>query len=80
MLLTGVFAHKQVNAAVTDNGLFYGETKLFVVHLIAMVVVAGFTFFGTLLLLKITDLVIPLRVTEQEEKEGLDWSQHREKL
>ena len=80
MLLTGVFAHHQVNSAVSSNGLFYGETKLFMVHFIAMIAVSVFTFFGTFLLLKITDLIIPLRVSDEEENEGLDWSQHREKL
>src|ERR1700742_1852227 len=50
MLLTGVFAHQNVNAGnSTGNGLFYGETHLFVVHLIALVCVSAFAFFGSLL-------------------------------
>jgi len=80
MLLTGVFASSHVNPAVTDNGLFYGETKLFIVHLVAMVAVSVFVFFGTFILLKITNFIIPLRVSEEDEKVGLDWSQHEEKL
>ena len=81
MLLTGVFAHKNINAAnVTGNGLFFGETHLFWVQLIAMVGVSIFAFFGSLLLLKITDMIHPLRVTPEGEKVGLDLSQHGEKL
>jgi len=80
MLLTGVFATSHVNAAVTNNGLFYGETKLFFVHVIAMVGISIFVVIGTFLLLKITDLMMPLRVTLEEEKEGLDMSQHEERL
>jgi ammonium transporter, Amt family len=80
MLLTGVFAHNKINAAVTNNGLLYGETKLFFVQLIALVGVSIFVFAGTFLLLKITDLITPLRVTEAEEIAGLDISQHSEKL
>jgi len=80
MLLTGVFATSHVNAAVTNNGLFYGETKLFFVHVIAMVGITIFVVIGTFLLLKITDLMMPLRVTLEEEKEGLDMSQHEERL
>lgn len=80
MLLTGVFAHQQVNAAVTKNGLIYGETSLFLVHFLAMIGVALFVFAGTYVLLKITDLVSPLRVTEEEERLGLDASQHDERL
>jgi Amt family ammonium transporter len=53
MLLTGVFAHQNVNAGnTTGNGLYYGETHLFLVHLITLVGVSAFAFFGSLLLLK----------------------------
>jgi len=80
MILTAVFAHKSINSSVVNNGLFFGETKLFMVHMIAIVGVSLFAFFGSLLLLKFTDIISPLRVSADEEKEGLDWSQHGEKL
>jgi len=80
MLLTGVFAHSTVNSAVTTNGLFFGETGLFTVHVIAMVVVSIFAFFGSLLLLKITDMISTLRVSQEAELIGLDKSQHDEEL
>ncbi len=80
MLLTAVFAHKSINSAVVNNGLIFGETKLFFIHVTAVIGVSLFAFFGSLLLLKITDFITPLRVTADEEKEGLDWSQHGEKL
>ena len=81
MLLTGVFASQNINAAnTTGNGLFFGETKLFIVQLISMVGVSLFVFGGTFLLLKLTNGITPLRVSEEEEKEGLDISQHGEKL
>lgn len=78
MILTGIFANKAINSALVDQGLYFGETKLFFTHLIAMVGVSAFAFFGSLLLLKITDLISPLRVTEEEEVIGLDLSQHDE--
>jgi Amt family ammonium transporter len=80
MILTGVFAHKSVNSAVVNNGLLFGETKLFITHLIAVVGVSVFAFCGTFILLKITDWISPLRVSAEEEKDGLDWSQHGERL
>jgi len=81
MLLTGVFAHVNVNGAnTTGNGLFFGETHLFLVQLFAMVIASVFAFFGSLLLLKITDMISPLRVSKEEEVIGLDISQHGEKL
>ncbi|RFZ92393.1 ammonium transporter [Mucilaginibacter conchicola] len=79
MLLTGVFASKGVNAAGAD-GLFYGEITLFLQHLKALVAVSAFAFFGALLLLKVTDLISPLRVTPEEEIAGLDMTQHDEEL
>jgi Amt family ammonium transporter len=81
MLLTGVFAHQNVNAAnTTGNGLFYGETHLFIVHVITLVGVSAFAFFGSFILLKITDMISTLRVTPEEELAGLDISQHDEEL
>lgn len=79
MLLTGIFSTKTVNSAGA-NGFFYGETGLFVKHLIALVAVSAFAFIGSFILLKITDLISPLRVTPEEEIAGLDISQHDEEL
>jgi ammonium transporter, Amt family len=80
-LLTAVFANQTVNPAnTTGNGLLFGETHLFVVHLITTIAVSAFVFVGTFILLKITDLITPLRVSEEEESIGLDLSQHGEKL
>ncbi|HJP62790.1 MAG TPA: hypothetical protein VJ844_05080, partial [Mucilaginibacter sp.] len=81
MLLTGVFAHQNVNPGnTTGNGLFFGQTHLFFVQCIALVAASVFSFFGALLLLKITDMISPLRVTKEEEAMGLDITQHGEKL
>jgi Amt family ammonium transporter len=80
MLLTGIFAHGNVNPLVVNNGLLYGETKLFLVHLFAMIAVSIFSFGGTYLLLILTNFISPLRVSEKDEIDGLDWSQHGEKL
>lgn len=80
MVMTGIFASKGVNAAVVDEGLAYGVTKLFTNHMIALVVVSVFAFGMSFLLLKVTDMILPLRVSEADEKEGLDVSQHDEFL
>ncbi len=80
MILTSVFASESINSAVTTNGLFFGEVGLFTTHLIALVAASLFAFFGSLLLLKITDMISPLRVSEKDEVAGLDMSQHNEEL
>jgi Amt family ammonium transporter len=80
MLMTGIFATSAVNAAVAEQGLFYGETSLFLKHLLALAIVSAFAFGLSYVLLIITDKIIPLRVNEEEERLGLDISQHDESL
>ena len=80
MLLTGVFASSAINPAVTTNGLFYGESKLFFIQLITMLGVVTYVYFGTLILLVVTNWITPLRASTEEEAIGLDISQHDEKL
>ncbi len=81
MLMTGLLANTAVNAAnTTGNGLFFGETGLFTVHLIALAIVIAYTFLGSLLILKITDLVSPLKVSAEDKKVGQDVSQHGENV
>jgi Amt family ammonium transporter len=46
----------------------------------ALVLVSAFAFVGSFALLKLTDLIIPLRVSAEEELLGLDVSQHEEQL
>lgn len=72
MLLTGVFAK--------DVGLVYGQYTTFLYHLLALLVVGVFTFGGSYILFKITSAIINLRVSPEEEKLGLDISQHQETL
>jgi Amt family ammonium transporter len=79
LIMTGIFASKLVNSAAVD-GLAYGGTDLFLKHLLALVIVSVFTFCGAFALLKLTDMITPLRVSEEEEELGLDVSQHEETL
>ncbi|MES2734190.1 MAG: ammonium transporter [Bacteroidota bacterium] len=79
MIMTGIFANKAVNAAAVD-GLAYGGTGLFITHLTALAIVSGFAFIVSFGLLKLTDMIIPLRVSAEEEQLGLDASQHEEQV
>jgi len=81
MLMTGIFANQAVNAGnTTGNGLYYGETKLFLVHLVTLVIVSAFAFIGAYILLYITNAISPLRVLPEDEEIGLDRSQHDEEM
>ncbi|MCL4551147.1 MAG: ammonium transporter [Bacteroidetes bacterium] len=72
MILTGVFAK--------NVGLIHGETHTFLIHMVALVIVSVFTFGGSYLLYMITDRILPMRVSKEEEIEGLDISQHGESI
>jgi len=80
MLLTGVFASKTVNSALTDQGLIFGETTLFFHQLIALVAVSVFAFTMSYFLFFIVNKITPLRVSDEREELGLDISQHGEYL
>jgi len=81
MLMTGIFAHTAVNSLnTTGNGLFFGESHLFVIHLIALAIVIVFAFVGSLILLKITDLISPLHVSAEDKLVGSDFAQHGERM
>ena len=74
MILTAIFAHGE------NASLLHGGWLVFAHHLTALVVVSVFTFFGALVLFKLTNAIIPLRVSAESEQKGLDLSQHGESL
>jgi Amt family ammonium transporter len=77
-LATGLFASKAINAAGAD-GLFYGNPAQLGIQALAVLISVVFAFAGTFLILKIVDGVMGLRVSNEEERMGLDLSQHEER-
>jgi Amt family ammonium transporter len=78
MLLTGVFATKAVNAAGAD-GWALGNFAFFLTQAKAMAIAVVYSFAASFVIFKFINFIVPLRVTGQEEAEGLDASQHDEK-
>jgi len=76
-LATGLFASKLINEAGAD-GFFYGNPKQLVWQIAAVVATWVFAFVGSIVLLKVVDALIGLRVSEEQEFLGLDVSQHSE--
>ena len=76
-VLTGVFTTVLINPDGT-NGLLYGSFKLFNAQIVSTIASIAFSFFGTILILYIIDKISGLRVSEFEEMQGLDISQHGE--
>jgi Amt family ammonium transporter len=76
-IATGIFASRAINAAGAD-GLLFGNPGLLWVQIVTVAVTAAFSFIVTYILATLLDLVIGLRVSENEELVGLDISQHAE--
>ena len=70
MIATGVFA--------ADVGLIHGDSRIFLVQLLTLAIAAPYAFVGSWLLYRLTDAIIPLRVSERQEMIGLDITQHDE--
>ncbi|MBI2816721.1 MAG: ammonium transporter [Acidobacteria bacterium] len=76
-ILTGVFATTLVNPAAT-NGLLYGNPRQVLIQLLAVATTWVFAGVMSVIIIKIVDAVVGLRVTEEEERTGLDQTQHGE--
>jgi ammonium transporter, Amt family len=77
ILLTGIFATASIGAT---SGLLEGNPHLLLMQLYGVAVTLGWTAVATYALLKLVSLFVPLRVSLQQELEGLDISQHGEAL
>jgi Amt family ammonium transporter len=77
-IATGIFATVAVNSAGA-NGLLYGNPGQLTTQIIAVAVTWVYAFVMTVVLAKIVDATIGLRVPDEEEAVGLDISQHAEK-
>ncbi|MFA6356543.1 MAG: ammonium transporter [Candidatus Omnitrophota bacterium] len=76
-LATGLWATKAVNPAGA-NGLFYGNPAQFFIQFKAVIVTAVYSFVVTFVLLKVLTAVMGARASQQDERIGLDLTQHRE--
>jgi len=80
-LLTGVFAQQVINpifGAGKPVGGMDGHWGQLGNQLVGVLIAWGFALLGTIVLLKITDMITGVRVTETDEIEGLDITQHGE--
>jgi Amt family ammonium transporter len=84
-LLTGVFASSVINPMFKDasgktlpSGMLEGNTFQVVNQAVGVLIAWGLAIVGTLVILKIVDKLVGLRVSEDDESQGLDLSQHGE--
>ena len=80
-ILTGVFANSIINpifGAGKATGLLEGNGHQLLNQLVGIAIAWTISIVGTLVILFVVDKLIGLRVTEDQEREGLDLSQHGE--
>ena len=77
-LATGIWATTEINPAGA-NGLFYGESHLFIAQLISIGVAIVLAVVGTTLLYKLVNVITEARASEAEELTGLDIIEHGER-
>ncbi len=76
-LATGLFANQAINPA-GFNGLFYGNPGQLWIQFVSVVATCLFSFIVSYVLLKIVNVIVPLRVSDEEEEAGLDVALHSE--
>ncbi len=76
-VLTGFFAEKAVNSFGND-GLLFGNAGLVWTQIVAVCATALYAFIATYIILKVIAIFMPIRVTSEEEEEGLDMAAHGE--
>jgi Amt family ammonium transporter len=76
-LATGLFASKAINPAGND-GLFYGNPAQLGVQAVTVVATIVFALLMTFIILSVLKVTMGLRVSEEEERMGLDLTQHNE--
>jgi len=79
-LLTGVFATKEVNDLRMGKAMGWvdGDAGQMMNQIIAVLIAWGLAIVGTLVILKICDVICGVRVSKEQETEGLDLSMHGE--
>ena len=77
-IATGLFGKSSINSVARWDGLFFGDYHLFVAQLIGIVVTIAVAVVGTFICLGLVRLITPLRVSDKEEKIGLDLAEQGE--
>jgi Amt family ammonium transporter len=79
-LLVGFLAYGPLSATAASPEGLSGGMEQFIKQVIAVAATMAYTAIATWILLKITDVIVGLRVTEEEEREGLDVALHGERI
>jgi Amt family ammonium transporter len=75
-IATGLFANPAINSAGT--GLFFGNPGQLFRQIVAVAATWILALVGTFIILKVVDIMMGLRVSDEEERTGIDLTQHNE--
>ena len=79
IIMLGLFASSAINPMVTVNGLFIGGSwEFFIKQFVSVLAVGAYCFIFTYIMLKVINLITPVKVTKEEEEAGMDASLHGE--
>jgi ammonium transporter, Amt family len=76
-LATGLFASTRINPDGA-NGLFFGNPGQLWIQFVSVITTMVFAFVMTFIILKVVDITVGLRITEEDEVKGMDVSLHNE--
>lgn len=77
-IATGLFTKTSINSGAQWNGLLFGEVKLFVAQVLSIVITIAFAGIATFIIVFVIKKVMPIKVTQEEEAQGLDLVEHGE--
>jgi Amt family ammonium transporter len=77
-IATGLFADKSINSVARWDGLVHGDFHLFGAQIVSILVTITVAAVGTFIVTSIVKLFVPIRVSEADERVGLDKTQHGE--
>lgn len=77
-IATGIFAQRSINSTARWDGILFGDYHLFAAQILSIVITIAVAVVGTLICAGIVKLFTTLRVSEHDERIGLDESQHGE--
>ncbi|KAF5045750.1 Ammonium transporter [anaerobic digester metagenome] len=74
-ILVGVFAKESINGV---GGLINGDVHQLLIQIVGVLIISAYAFLVTLIILKVVNKFVPVRVSEYEEQRGLDIFIHHE--
>ena len=77
-IATGLFAQTSINSKAQWNGLFFGDTQLFIAQIESIVITIVYAAVLSFIIIKVISLFMDIRVTDREEANGMDLSEHNE--